>query len=108
MVRITKVTKKKNKNDKPFCIIEVEGSCEVVFSKSTGQAFAQIKKAKIFSNESYASCSLLVGSTLPGEIKKVSCEPYSFKIRGSEKSVTLDYRYQYVEESDFIENSDPF
>ena len=44
----------------------------------------------------------MVGTSLPGEIKRVKCEPYSWTNPQWGEELILDYNYLYLPETDTV------
>ena len=45
-----------------------------------------------------ATCISLIGTELPGSVKKVVCEDYSYTIKDTGEIITLSHRFEYVEQ----------
>jgi hypothetical protein len=45
-----------------------------------------------------ATVQALIGSSIPGTVKRVAAEPYEYTIKGSGEVVTLSHRFEYMPE----------
>lgn len=91
--------KERNKEDgTSFFVLELQGGIELVQSQKTGQFYATAKKAYIPSTFDQLTCQALIGTQMPGSIKKEECEPYEYTVQETGEIITLSHRYQYVQE----------
>ena len=56
------------------------------------------QKEALLASVDEATCKSLLGTELPGDIKKVNCMPYKYVVPKSGKEITMHYRYVYVNE----------
>ena len=61
-----------------FNALIVQGGLETVKSKETGQIYFTAKTAQVSSTLDEATCKSLVGTSIPGTIKKVQVDPYEY------------------------------
>ena len=104
MVTIKQVLQRKTSEGKPFLVLELEGGLEILTSESTGKPYATVKRCTIPCTMDESSAKALIGSSLPGRIEKVKCDPYSYQPPNSIEVVTLDYTYAYVDNDTKKEN----
>ena len=78
-----------------FFALEVQGGVEMVKSQTTGDYYATAKKAQIPSTFEEETCKALIGTTMPGKVEKVECEPYQFINKQTGEVVDLNHRYVY-------------
>lgn len=91
--------KERNKEDgTSFFVLEVQGGIELVQSQKTKQFYATAKKAYIPSTFDEITCTALIGTQMPGEIEKVDCDPFEYTVQETGEVITLNHRYQYVQE----------
>ena len=70
-----------------------------MFSKETGRPYFTAKRASIPTTFDEQKCKSLIGSTMPGIIRKEECEEYEFDIPDSKETIILSHTYTYVPEA---------
>jgi hypothetical protein len=103
MVTIIDYAMRENSQGENFFALIVQSGLQVVKSKETGKSYFTAKKASVPSTFNEVTCKSLVGTELPGSIKKIECDPYEFRIEESGEKVTLSHRYEYTQEADTLE-----
>lgn len=98
MVRIISWKLAQNKDGKDFISIQLQGGVEAIQSQQTGKMYLTTRTAWIASTFDEKTAESLVGSTLPGEIMKIHCEPYDYTIKETGEVVLLTYRFEYFPE----------
>ncbi len=98
MVTITDFDLTENKHGEQFVLLEVQGGVMPVRSKQTGKVYLTSKKAMVASTYDARTAATLVGQKIPGEVKQVQCEPYNYTIKDTGETITLNHRYEYVDE----------
>jgi len=76
MVTIVDYKTFENEDEKKFHVLIVQGGLEAVKSKETGQAYFTAKTARVSCTFDENTCKGLIGTEIPGTIKKVEVEPY--------------------------------
>ncbi|TZF85809.1 hypothetical protein FW774_01690 (plasmid) [Pedobacter sp. BS3] len=105
MVTITGYEKRQGEQQE-FFLLQLQGDIEIVYSQTTGQPYATVRKTLMSTTFNEATCQALIGKQLPGNITKVSTEPYEYTIPETGEVKTLDYRYQYApEETQTVEEA---
>ena len=99
MVKVIGFKALENSEGEEFFGLILQGGIEMVQSNDTGRFYATAKKCTVASTFDANTCDGLVGEKMPGEIKKVSCEPYDYSIAQTGEIVSLSYRWQFVPES---------
>jgi len=99
MVTITGYKVSENKEGEEFVRLEVQGGVLPVRSKKTGKLYLTSKKAYIASTYDERTAEALVGVSIPGDVKKVECDPFEYTIKETGENITMNHRYEYVEES---------
>jgi hypothetical protein len=94
MVKIIGFQQRQTVAGKVFFVLELEGGLQILPSITTGSLYASKSKCTVPCPFSEKEVKELIGTTLPGSIERVPCEPYSFK-NPEGKNVELDYRYTY-------------
>lgn len=98
MVRISNYQKRTTEEGKDFYILELQGEVELVKSQETGKLYMTARKASMSCTFDEATCISLIGTELPGSVKKVACEDYSYTIKDTGEIITLSHRFEYVEQ----------
>ena len=99
MVRISNYQKRTTEEGKEFYILELQGGIEVVKSQETGKLYMTARKASMSCTFDELTCKSLIGSELPGSVRKVECEEYEYTIKDTGEIITLSHRFEYVEET---------
>jgi len=85
-----------------FYALVVQGGVEAVKSQETGRTYLTARQAKVACTFDGNTCESLIGTTLDGKIKKVQVEPYEYMIPDTGELVTLEHRYEFINEIDHI------
>lgn len=105
MVRIIDYKQRVNSDNEKFFSLIIQSGLEMVKSKESGQYYATAKRTSITSTFDEETCKSLLGSEIPGSIKKVECEPYEYAIPESGEIVNLSHRWVYVPEGENLEEN---
>jgi len=97
MVRIVNYQKRTTEQGKEFFTLELQGGVEIVKSQETGKSYMTARKASMSSTFDELTCQSLIGTELPGSVKKVECEAYSYTIKDTGEVITLNHRFEYVD-----------
>jgi hypothetical protein len=103
MVTVCEVIKRKNKEGVEFNALILQGGIELVKSRETGSWYATSKRASITSTFDDATAQSLIGTQIPGSIKRVETEPYDFVVKDTGEVLELTHRWQYDKEGETIE-----
>ena len=98
MVRISNYIKRTTEEGKDFFVLELQGGIEIVKSQETGKSYMTARKASMSCTFDELTCQSLIGTELPGSVKKVVCEEYSYTIKETGEIITLSHRFEYVEQ----------
>ena len=98
MVRIVNYQKRTTEEGKQFFTLELQGGIEVVKSQETGRHYITARKATMSCTFDELTCQSLIGTELPGSVRKVECEEYSYTIKDTGEIITLSHRFEYVEQ----------
>lgn len=98
MVRIINYIERTSEEGKKFFVLEVQGGMEMVKSQQTGNYYATAKKASIASTFDETTCKALIGTEMPGRIKKVISEPYEYTIKDTGEVIILNHKFAYEPE----------
>lgn len=105
MVTVIGFHKRKNLKDEVFHTLELQGGVEMIKSVNTGKFYAHARKTTITSTLNEVTCKGLIGTKFPGEIKKVDCEQYSYKVPNTNDTIILKHNYQYFAENANVEET---
>jgi hypothetical protein len=100
MIIIEGVAERKNQKGETFVSLLLTGNVEMVKNKKGG-FYATVRKASVPSTISLVAAKSLIGTKMPGTIKKVPCEAYMFKTQSGEE-VEIDFTYEYSEEAENV------
>ena len=100
MVRIVNYQKRTTEEGKEFFTLELQGGVEIVKSQETGKNYMTARKASMSCTFDELTCQSLIGTELPGSVKKVECEAYEYTIKDTGEVITLNHRFEYLEEND--------
>jgi hypothetical protein len=101
MVRVIDYKIRLNGEGKPFVSLILQGGIEIVRS-ANGNAYATAKKASLATTFNEITCKSLIGSEMPGQIVKETCEPYQYTVEETGEVLMLSHRYVYVEQEQAI------
>lgn len=105
MVRVVNFQKRESESGEVFYALELEGTIEMVRSQETGRYYATARRTFLASTFNEKTCASLLGTELPGNIGKISCEPYKYTIPDTNEEVTLTHKYEYMPEAPAKEES---
>ena len=106
MVRISNYIKRTTEEGKEFYILELQGGVELVKSQETGKLYMTARKASMSCTFDELTCQSLIGTELPGSVKKVECDAYEYTIKDTGEVITLSHRFDYVEQEAAIQTPD--
>ena len=98
MVRIVNYQKRTTEEGKEFFTLELQGGIEIVKSQETGKSYMTARKASMSCTFDELTCQSLIGTELPGSVRKVECEEYEYTIKDTGEVITLSHRFEYVEQ----------
>jgi hypothetical protein len=106
MVRITNYQRRTTEQGKEFFTLELQGGIEIVKSQETGRSYMTAKKASMSCTFDELTCQSLIGTELPGAVKKVQCEEYSYTIKETGEVITLSHRFEYTDTEEPVVTKD--
>jgi len=95
MVTVTDFRKCTNAKGESFCALVLMGGITFVMSSKSNKYYATAWRGSIPSTFSEEFCKSLIGKTLPGEIEKVECGPYEYKIPSTGETILLTHQYRF-------------
>jgi hypothetical protein len=105
MVRIVNYQQRTSEQGKVFFTLELQGGIEIVKSQETGKQYITARKANMSCTFDELTCQSLIGTELPGSVRKVNCEEYDYTIKETGEIITLSHRYEYVEHEETQANA---
>jgi len=99
MVTIVGLRPAKSKDGKEFIALELQGDIEMVQSLETGAFYATARKTSVTSTFSEETARGLIGTKMPGVIKRVQSDPYDYTVAETGEVIKLAHRYEYQPES---------
>jgi hypothetical protein len=94
MVKIIGIEERYSKNGE-FKVIVLQGKVEVAISEASGRPYLTARKTSVPFTFSEEFAETLIGTELPGDIERVECEEYEFKVPGTTKKLVFTHRNQY-------------
>ena len=95
MVKIIAVKKSVNKEGKEFFSLKIQGGVEAIQSNETGKIYLTARTCYVSTTFDEATAEALIGSELPGIVKRVECDPYEHTVKATGEVLTLCHRYEY-------------
>lgn len=105
MVTVINFQKRKNKNEEDFFTLELQGEVEFIRAVDTGKFYANARKATITTTLNESTCRALIGTKFPGNIKKVDCDAYNYKVPNTNDTIILKHQYQYIADNANVEEA---
>jgi len=105
MVRIVNYAERHNAMGETFYALILEGGVEMVKSNTTGRFYATAKQSSVTSTFDEETCRRLIGTEMPGSIKKVPCESHAYTVPETGEVVTISSRWEYVKEGETLEEN---
>lgn len=99
MVTIINCHERQSKDEKTFISLELLGSVELTQSLETGKFYATARKAFITSTFDHQTAKGLIGTKLPGTIKRVEADAYDYTIPETGEVIKLAHKYEYQPET---------
>jgi len=100
MVKIIAVKKSANKEGKEFFSLKVQGGVEAIQSQQTGKIYLTVRNCYVSTTFDEATAEALIGTELPGIVKRVESEPYEYTVKGTGEVIMLSHRYEYTPENE--------
>lgn len=97
MVTIVDFKKRTSKKSgKDFLVLVLSGGVEPI-KNSKGEMYFTSRTCTVASSFDEQMCKELIGAKFPGNIVKKQCDPYEYTIPSTNQSVSLDYKWEYVD-----------
>lgn len=104
MVTIVDYKNYEREDGTKFNILVVQGGVEAVKSQTTGKTYLTARRARVGSTFDEVTCKMLIGTQLPGEVRKVQTDPYEYTVEDTGEIISLSHRYEYVDTDGEIVN----
>jgi hypothetical protein len=98
MVTIIGYRLAKNKSEKEFVILQLQGDLEMVQSLESGSFYCTARKASVTSTFNEETAKGLIGTKMPGIIKRVQSDPYDYTVVESGEVIKLAHKYEFQPE----------
>jgi len=98
MVKVIEVKQSQNSDGKPFVSLKIQGGVEAVQSQQTGRMYLTTRTCFLATTFDEATAQSLIGSELPGTVKRVESQPYEYTIKETGEVITLQHSYDYTPE----------
>ena len=95
MVQVIGYKQVAKKDGTNFFALELAGGLEMVQSSSSGKFYATIRKCRIPSTFDENIAKMMVGKEIPGDVLRVSTEPYEYTSSKTGEVLTLQHSYAY-------------
>lgn len=99
MVTIKNYKTIKREDGEQFHALILEGGIEPVLSQKTGRTYFTVRSATVATTFGEETCKSAIGSTFPGVIKKIDCEPYDYTVKDTGEIIELSHRWEYVDDN---------
>jgi hypothetical protein len=104
MVTIVDYKAFQKENGEKFYSLIIQGGIEAVKSKESGRTYLTARTTNLACTFNEITCKSLVGTQLPGVIKKVEVDPYDYTDRATGEIVEMSHRYEYLSDEAAIIN----
>ncbi len=98
MVKIIAVKQSENKEGKAYVSLKLQGGVEAIQSMQTGKLYLTTRTCFIPTTFDEATAESLIGTQLPGTVKRVESEPYEYTVKETGEVITLSHSYEYTPE----------
>lgn len=105
MVTVIDFAERTNAKGENFFALVIQGGLEMVKSQNTGKYYATAKKASVVSTFDEKTCKGLIGTQIPGSVRRVECESYNYTIKDTGEVVQLQHTYVYLPDGETVEEN---
>ena len=98
MVTVINYHLRKSKDGRDFVTLTLQGDLELVQSMETGKFYATARNCSITSTFDEKIAETLIGTKMPGFIRRVESDPYDFTILETGEVIKLAHSYEYSPE----------
>jgi hypothetical protein len=109
MVKIIGLKVSVNSDGKSFVSLKLEGVVEAIQSQKSGKFYLTNRSCFILSTFDKLTAEALIGTSMPGCVGRVFCDPYEYTVKETGEIISLTHRYEYQPEdvSSSVENFQP-
>ncbi len=98
MVQVIGYRLAKGRDEKDFIALELQGDIEMVQSLETGNFYCTARRASVTSTFKEETAKGLIGTKMPGVIKRVESEPYDYTVAETGEVIKLAHKWEYQPE----------
>jgi len=96
MVKVIEVKQSERTDGTAFFSVKIQGGVEFVQSQQTGAFYITARTCLIPTTFDEETANAMIGSELPGTVKRVESEPYDYTIKATGEIIKLSHSYQYA------------
>ena len=104
MVTIVDYKAFQKESGEKFYSLVVQGGVEAIKSKESGRTYLTARTTNLACTFNEITCKALIGTQLPGLIRKVEVDPYEYTNRETGEIVEMTHRFEYLSDEDAIIN----
>lgn len=86
-------------NGDEFFALTLKGGLEAVKSRVTGKTYFTVRTVNVPCTFNEETCKTVIGTEIEGSIIKIPCESYSYVIQDTGEEIELNYRFEFVDSS---------
>jgi hypothetical protein len=98
MVTVSNYVPRKRKDGTSFIALEITGGLEIIQSNSSGKFYGTIRKTSIPCTFEEPIAKTLIGTQMPGNIVRVTVDPYNYLNKKTGEVIQLQHSYSYQPE----------
>lgn len=99
MVKVISVKVSVNNEGKQFISLKLQGAVEAMQSLETGKFYLTARTCYVSTTFSLLESEGLIGLEIPGNVERVSAEPYQYTIKETGEVISLSHRYEFIPET---------
>ena len=98
MVTVSSYVPRTRKDGTTFIALEITGGLEIIQSNSSGKFYGTVKKTSIPCSFGEDLAKTLIGTQMPGNIVRVTVDPYDYVNKTTGQIIQLQHSYSYQPE----------
>ena len=83
------------KDGRTFITLELTGGLQIIQSSNTGNSYATVSKCRIPSTFDSTIAESMIGQQIPGDIVRVSVDPYNYVNKRTGEIMQLQHSYAF-------------
>lgn len=107
MVTVIDYAVRQNSEGEEFVALIIQGDLDIVESRSSGRLYATAYQTSITSTFSEEVAALMVGKKLPGQIKRIACDPYDYTVPETGEVIQITHTYEYAQDDNIAKEHAP-